>query len=459
MASTKKRFVGVFISVLSFAGMLFALGVSGNRYVNSKANGDAYALHISTKNPVVSSQVENDSGYVIWTKADSSSGVNFSYSQNYFSISQGGYIQNLSKLNGIYSVSVKLSSGSLSLFYLWEEPRDLGSAEYETGHTFTSSGTYTFSDVNPSHVRLTANSDSVVEEICINYSCSGSVDNNSEDIACGLENGLFDAGALNTYGRTSYVIGEGNTSSEESKRALKVTFENAKNNYISLDTAHDVSANLLDANPDFSDKLFSFKAKCSEDITEKSFEVCAIGDSWTDSTYITAAQTGEDENGWINYSVDFSSIPFENNDSIIRINIRPKGINSANKATAYVLFDDVRYEVAQKSRLVRMETISDSLENMSHDTGWENLDYSYSNEETYGFESTSSLRISQLKTGKSKDNSYRYFTSFTFADNKNKAFIDVPDLSTGYLTFNYKPLLILFRFAIGQLTNQFLIQI
>ena len=435
-----------FLKLTAIAGtsLLFVLilntiiGNKGFLSIFAGAKNIENALVLSSDNPVVNSQAKTNKGNTIWVKGDNSSGVTWNNGNNKVELANGGYIQTLTMIHGITEVSVSMESGSISLYHGWVEPSDLSSPMYESGYTFTSSGTFSYSDNYPNRIRIKANSDSILNSITIRYDCvSANEDLNYEIMDDGLENSYIDASStLLKYASTSYAIGEGNVF-DNSKRSLKIDFNNTTNNYVSLNFEQDVSAGLLDANPDVSKSTLSLKAKFSDDINDYGISICPMGSGWVHPGYLNMDRSFSDKDGWYSYSLDLSNIVFSGNNSIIRLNIAPTGINDTNKSTAYVLLDEIEYHLTNKNRFVRYETINDGLENMSHDKGWENCYYIYNNEVVYGRKSSSSLQIKPGKSG--VHGTMKWFTMFSPAEeNYGSNRFDL-NLSSGLLTMQYKP--------------------
>ena len=435
-----------FLSITALSGSLLLVAIIfsatiGHNFSLSASAGKRNAenaLVLSCDNPVVDSQAKTNKGNTIWVKGDASSGVTWNYANNKVELANGGYIQTLTMIHGITEVSISMDSGSVSLYHGWVEPSDLCSPMYESGYTFTSSGAFSYTSNYPNRIRIRANAYSVLNSITIRYDCvSAYEDLHIETMDDGLENSYIDAGSLLKYASTSFVTGENNVFGD-SKRSLKIDFNGTTNNYVSLNFEQDVSAGLIDANPDMSASTLTLKAKFSDNITEYGISVCPLGSGWEHPGYLIMDRSFNDENGWYSYSLDLSDISFNGNNSIVRLNVAPIGINANNKSTAYVLLDEIDYHLTTKNRFVRYETINDGLENMSHDKGWENCYYKYNKEVVYGRKSTSSLEI---KPGKSSvHGTMKWFTMFGPAEeNYGTNRFDL-DLSSGLLTMQYKPI-------------------
>ncbi len=395
------------------------------------------SLVLSSTNPVVDSQVKTTKGTNLWVKGDSSSGVTWNNGSGKVAIAQNGYIQTLTEIHGIQSVTVSLVSGSLELYHDFAEPSDLSTPMYGVDNLFTVSGTYTYSGILPNRVRLRAASNSVVNSITINFDCtSASMDYNLETLDDGLENLRIDAGTIGKYASTTYVTGDDDVFGNQSSRSLKLTFAGTENNYVSFNTQHAVNAGLL-SKVDFTNKVLEFKAKFSSDISNRGLEACVIGNTWKDSGYQLMNSSASGENGWYLFTCDFSHMNFEGINNIIRINVRPKGITSANKATASIVLDGMTYYNASLYSRSAYETPDDGLENLLQDTGWENVFTEYDNVNTYGRTSRNSLALYPGKSGKSAK--AKWYVSFMLdADN---LFVSTfgSDFSRGLLVFDYKP--------------------
>lgn len=438
----RKSFYIVAATTLCLGALLAIGSMQGVKKLQTVTAEDmTYTLTFSSTNKVTDSQIKTPSGTTLWVKGDSNSGVTWNNGSGKIAIAKHGYIQNLTAINGIKSVTVNLQSGSLSLYHSWVEPSDLETAEYGEDYVFTSTYTYNFTDTLPSRFRLIANSDAVVNSISVKYSCtSGAEDPNSESIELGLENGYIDAGSNGRLARTAFVTSD--TYDTDSKRSLKLTFDGTTNNYVSFNTQRNATSELTDDNIDFAHSKLSFMAKFSSNIVNQDISVCANGvvnDDWTDSTYIKANRDMYYDNGWYHYTLDFSQFPFPGNRNGIRLNIRPDGVDSSNKSTAWVLLDDVQTSYSSVDNRYQLETTQDSWENMVHDDGWENTTFTYDNQVTFGSKSRSSMLI-KPNVNKSKNYSLKWFTAFSPEIAANREILSDIDLSSGIITFNYKPM-------------------
>ena len=144
------------------------------------------------------------------------------------------------------------------------------------------------------------------------------------------------------------------------------------------------------------------------------------------------------ENGWYTYSFDFSNLAFEGDDEIVRINIRPTGINSTNKETASIILDDINYALAYQNRTSLGESPNAGLENMSRDTGWENCYVTHNSDVTFGRISRSSLEVKPGKSGKNNDR--KWYIALNPEDDETFMATTGCDFSSGTLSFEYKPI-------------------
>ena len=350
------------------------------------AQQDANSLVISANNPVHDGYVETVKGSPIYVKDD---GV--TWGNNNLTFADGGYIQTLTCIHGIQSVNVEISSGSLDLYHGYLEPTNLETPMYGVDFNFSSTSTFTYTSDLPNYVRLRASSGAVVNKITINYDCVSVTDDQYiETLDDGLENSYIDAGPIKTYATTSYVL---DTSSNESKRALRVDFKGTTNNYLNVSLEMNKIAGLADELPDFSNAIFTLKAKFSDNITDHGLIIQAVGNNWTSSGRLAMDHVETSVNGWNSYQFDFTDVNFENNDQIIRVFIDPVGITPNNKDTGYIIFDEIDYHQHTLNQNVNYETIYDGLENVTLDYNWQNVDYEYDNEVTYGRVSRSSLLV------------------------------------------------------------------
>ena len=422
-------------SLLMVALISFCLGAIG-AFVSikehsyfTKASGDINALVISPSNKVTDGYVRTNKGSNIYIQDD---GVSWNGSNLTFE--NGGYIQNLTVIHGIQSVSVELVSGSLDLYHGYEEPTNLESPMYGVDYTFSSSSTYSFISDLPNRIRLRASEASVISSITILYDCqSANVDLNAEDLDDGLENSYIDAGPIAKYATTAYSL---DTASESSSRSLKVTYKGTTNDYAVLSPEKNVVMDKATSLPDFRNAIFTLKAKFSSNIDNKNISFKPIGESWQAPAYLVMDCSNVEVNGWYTYSFDLSNVNFPDNDKIIRINLLADGITSANKSTAYVLFDEIGYSYQRYGRDLTYETINDGLENMFRDTGMENTYVSFDNEVTYGRNSKSSL-VARPK--ESIGNNDYYYIVLSPEGHDGFDTLLVSDMSKGTLMFEYKP--------------------
>lgn len=436
----KKNIFLATLTVSTILGMAYGASMKGNLFPNINVTAsDVNSLILSSAHPVSEGFTYTQSGNKIWVKGDSSSGVTWNNGSNKVAISKNGYIQTLSVLHGIQTVTVSLSSGSIELFHGYVEPKDLDTPMYETGHTFTSSNTYTFSGNLPNRIRLKAKEAAVINSIVITFDCTtASVDNEQEDLDNGLENSFIDSGTIGRYANTTYVVGEDNTVNSDSKRALKISFNGTTNNYVALDTARNFNNQLTSEPLSLKKSIVTFKAKFSSDVSDYEMQINPIGKNWEHPGYQKMNRSFYEENGWYSYSFNMNQIDFSGCEEVIRINIKPTGINETNKSTAYVILDDVQIKPYVFNYSQRYESMDQGLENMDQDIGWENTYIDYDNLETFGRKSTNSL---VARPGyRNKDYSHKWFVSLNpqecikYFDNTGI------DFSSGIFSFNYKPI-------------------
>lgn len=400
-------------------------------------SSDLNALVLSSQNPSVGGIVKTNKGNDIWVKGDESSGVNWNNGSGNISIAKNGYLQTLTIIHGISKVKVEMVSGSLDLYHGYVEPADLETPMYGADATFTANGEFVFTDKLPNRVRFRATNDSIVKRITICYDCETTdEDANAETLEDGLENSYIDAGPIGRYATTSYVSGSGNVSSESSKRSLRLEFSKTTNNYVSFNTAQNTKKGLADADPDFTDKALTLKAKFSGDIDDKTISASAVGSTWKDSTFVPMERKNLGD-GWYSYRLDFSKLNFVKNDDIIRINVRPDGVNSSNKDTAWVLLDEVNIAPINYGADCKVEDVYKGLENMDLDYGMTNVNYSFDIDTKYGDVSTSSM---VLTPGTSMGSASHWFVTFSPQVQQNFQNYIVKDFSKGLLSFDYKPI-------------------
>lgn len=390
------------------------------------------SLVISPSNPITNGYVRTTKGNAIYVKDD---GVTWGNSNLTFA--NGGYIQTLSVIHGIQSVSVELSSGKLDLYHGYVEPTNLETPMYGADFSFSSSDTHVYTTNLPNCVRFRASENTVVSKITINFDCvSTDADPLIETLDDGLENSYIDAGAIKTYAATSYVA---DTASDQSSRALKTEYKGVTNNLVSLSTQMNTIKELTTNNPDFTNAVLTLKAKFSENIINHDISVLAVGSGWADSGYITMNQDTVLDNGWYAYSFDFTDVDFANKNSIIRIFLKPLGIDSGNKDTGYVLFDEIDYHEHIINQEVRHETIYDGLENLARDTSMENVYVKFDNEVTYGRASISSLIA---KPKESIGSNAHYYVALSPAHQVSSGLSQYlsTNVSESIMVFEYKPI-------------------
>ena len=105
------------------------------------------------------------------------SGYTYS-SSNVGTLSTSGEIHNVETINGIKSISIILTSGSLSLYCGYYSSSSIVYHSEAKG-TVTSSATYDLCDVLPTHFKVVANSETIINSITVTYSCAESVSNSN----------------------------------------------------------------------------------------------------------------------------------------------------------------------------------------------------------------------------------------------------------------------------------------
>ena len=428
----KKTIVISSAAVFSVIVSMAVLVSRSSSSFSARAVQDSNSLIISPSNPVTNGYVKTTKGNPIYIKDD---GVAWGGSNLTFE--NGGYIQTLTIIHGIQSVSVELSSGSLDLYHGYVEPSNLETPMYGSDYTFVSSYTYVFSSDMPNRVRLRASEEAVISKITINYDCSSvNADPYVETLDDGLENSYIDAGNIKSYATTSYSLA---TSSSNSTRSLKTEFKNTNNNYVILSTQMNVIRGIADSHPDFTNAVLTLKAKFSSDISNYDIAAQAVGSGWKHSNFITMEQTDLSQDGWHSYSLDFTDISFEDNDDIIRIYLKPLGIDASNKATGYVIFDEIDYHQHTKNQEINHESIYDGLENMERDVGQENVYVSFDNKVTYGRTSQTSL-VARPKESMGSKAHYFVVLSPEGQVSSGLSPIISKDFSQSVLMFEYKPI-------------------
>lgn len=414
-----------FLAVVVGNNSLFSFAAAGNNNQN--------CLILSTSNSPTDGYVKTVNGNNIYVKSD---GVTWDNGSN-LEFSNGAYIQTLTIIHGIQSVSVELVSGSLDLYHGYVEPMNLENPMYGSDYSFNTSATYIFNTDYPNRIRLRASESTVVSKITINYDCySTDVDINEETLDDGLENSYIDAGKIGANANTSYVL---DTSSNDSSRALKLDFKGVSNYRVSLSTQKNQIQGLASDLPDFTNAVVTLKAKFSDNIENRNILVEAVGTSWAHSEFVTMDGSEFPIDGWYDYSFDFNDISFADKDSIIRLYFKFSGINSGNKSSAYVILDEIDYHYHTKNQEMNYESVYDGLENMYRDTGpsMENVYVSFDNKVKYGRISRTSLL---LRPKESMGSSAHYYVSFSPEAQPGFSTSIVTDLSKGSLMFEYKPI-------------------
>ena len=171
----KKKIALYLLTPLVF-GALSYMVIKGEQYSDIVAADTSYTLTI---NKGIS--LTDGVGQIRTTQGEeldfAASGYTYS-SNNVGTLTTNGEIHNVEKINGIKSISITLNSGSLSLYYGY-----YGSSSIiyhsEAKGTVTTSATYDLTSVLPTHFKVVANSETVINTISITYSCSPSVTNSN----------------------------------------------------------------------------------------------------------------------------------------------------------------------------------------------------------------------------------------------------------------------------------------
>ena len=396
----------------------------------ARATQDSNSLVISSSNPVTNGYIKTTKGNPIYVRND---GVTWNDSNLVFA--NGGYIQTLSVIHGIQSVNVELSSGSIDLYHDYIEPTNLETPMYGIDYTFNSSYTFSFDSYLPNRIRLRASEETVVSKITINFDCySANNDVYLETLDDGLENSYIDAGTIARYATTSYSL---DTASADSNRSLKLSFKGTTNNFVLLSPQKNQMEELVDYLPDFTNAVLSLKAKFSNNIQNHNISIQAVGSSWASSGYIVMNCSNIDSDGWYTYFADFSGITFDDNNEIIRIYVRPDGVDESNKASAFVLLDEIDYADHLRNQEIAHESVYDGLENMARDVSYENTYVSFDNAVTYGRKSKSSL-VARPKESIGSDS--HYYVVLSPEHHTGFSTSIVTDLSQGMFMFEYKPI-------------------
>ena len=439
MGKKGKLLAGFVLNSTLVGAFIFAVPAGCHNFANVNANiGEYNLLVLSSQNPVIDAQARTQNGTNLWVKGDASSGVNWN-NNGKVSIARNGYIQTLTTIHGIKKVTVNLASGSVELFHGFVEPNDLETPMYGVDKAFNNTDTYEYTGTLPNRIRIRATSDSLINSITIAFDCaSAGIDEYEETIDYGFENSFIDAGNIGTYASTTYVTGEDNVASTDSKRALRLDFKNTTNNYVSLNTQKTSNRLLNEEKITIKNSVLTLKAKFSSDIKDTGLKVQPIGKTWEHPGYIDMDRSFNHENGWYTYSFDFTNINYPGNDEIIRINIKPTGIDATNKNSAYIILDDIDLRTTFNSRTINLESPAESLENMPRDIGWENCYVNYNKNVTFGRTSKSSLEVRPGKSG--KDNNRKWYFALNPAEDNTFMSTTGYDFSNGILSFVYKPI-------------------
>ena len=258
---TRKTFCLV-MSLSLFIGLIIAAKNSDSNFFGLNKADNANQITYSSSNQIVDGVAKTLSGTNIWSKAD---GVTWNNGSGKMSFAANGYLENNSALHGIESITVDMSGGSVDLFYQYKECADVENPMYFI-KTITSSLTYTFTDISPTHFKVVAREASLINSIKVCYDCeTNEEDANLESYADGLENSWIDAGSVGKYARTSYMVGEDNVSSGFSSRSLRLDFSNTENDFVLINTQKN---NTRDDEPipDLSNAVVTLKAKFSDNI-------------------------------------------------------------------------------------------------------------------------------------------------------------------------------------------------
>lgn len=106
-------------------------------------------------------------GNVASVTTDLGNKLNFTSSSGSLSLPNGGTLINNTKITGIKSVAVVMTSGSLAFTYDW----DSSFATARDGGSLTASGSVSFGGYGPDYFKITASSATTITSITVTYSC------------------------------------------------------------------------------------------------------------------------------------------------------------------------------------------------------------------------------------------------------------------------------------------------
>lgn len=423
-----KHFNYVLLALAAFSCASAICANHKNTPTSVSAAETTNTVEFNGSRPVVDSQYTyGDTTY--WMTADENSGVKFDANKKLINFTAGGYMQNLTAMNGITKIELNITKGSIRIFKGWKQPSALETCMYDTDAVFVSGiHTITFND-KPNYFRLVAEEETSVLRVKVTRNNTSSVDRRCETLERGLENSYIDCGSLNKYANTAFTT---RTCEYSSRRSLKVTFNNSKNNYFVLNPQRDFNAGNASSLLDVSRSTLTLRAKF-QNFTDTRIRVKAIAEGWQDaSDIVNMTCVGAVENGWQTYKLNFNDIRFKNSNNIIRLNFYFPGVNTNTiKKNAIVYLDNIKLKV-NTSYFDRRgnEVLDEGLENSTVVDS--EFIYSLTNSETFGYKSDSSMFLRPDVAKHPNYNNWEF--SFSAVDNK-----DYWRFDEGELSFDYKP--------------------
>ncbi|MCQ2815358.1 MAG: hypothetical protein MJ227_03675 [Bacilli bacterium] len=321
-------------AVIACVGAIAAFGGNPNLLSKSQANEAAYSLTFDKNHKVVDSQILTENGNNIWVKDGK-----VTWGEN-LTFAKGSYIQNLSALTGIKSVTIELVSGSVDVMHAYSEPSDLTTPMY-FDETVTSTKTVEVDQVNvPNYVRVISTTGAVVKSVSINYSCS----NETEPIV--VDDVKYELEMGRTKGENVYTsIVKGGMLSPTSLKVVP-DYDKSGDAALQLDIAKDIDKDLLD--DDRTIRAFSVDLKDDNGVVENNDKYGFMGQLETtegNTGWMNPLQWSADlGNGWRRFYYNTDNLPSVKVTTIKNLNIffSKSRKNSSGDSLNYVYVDNVR---------------------------------------------------------------------------------------------------------------------
>lgn len=295
----RKKLLLTLVSVFAMGGIAGGAMLKNGMNLRAKADGD-YSLIYDATHTVTDAKIKSPSGSDIWTKAN----YNATFTSNGIEFTKYGYVQNLSALNGIKTITLKVTSGKYVISHGYVEPNDLKTPMYYD-QTVDEDFTVNFDGDNlPTHFRIQCISDTgVIESIRIDYSCEvGAGDAFTETLAEGFENANL--GSSFNYASSCYdTVVVCNSEFAVSQRALR--FDSPKKNEGAA--IIDLATNRSSLNLTGDEEYVIVDIKSTNSSVGTAINAVMFSGDVSDSTYNTGWQDPagyyslDDNEGWYRY--------------------------------------------------------------------------------------------------------------------------------------------------------------